>query len=290
MPHLVDVVSKRTNSLLLVFCVVLPLLNLGCMIDEHVQAEEDVRQQAPLAPGGSITVENGRGELRLEGSDSAAVSLEAHKFFEGNEFDRERWMRQTRIRFEGDEHHRFIKVEYPVGFHWGFLNGNHGVNLIVRVPHQVTANLKDDRGRVRVSDVTGKLEIASDRGDMEIKNLDGELRVRGDRGNLTVRDSSIRDGVRVTLDRGSVEMYLKQFAGDSDLEVSRGKLTLTIPKNSAFTLDAERSRRSSFQTDFGVLAPGDFNSDRMQGEVNGGGPTLRLRADRGSVWLRAGMQ
>lgn len=282
--------TSTKNPLLLVVCSMLALANIGCMVDAHVQAEEDVRQQAPLTPGGSITVENGRGDLRFEGSETAGVSFEAHKFFEGSDFDRERWMRETKIRFEGDERHRFIKVEYPVGFHWGFLNGNHGVNLIVRVPHQVSANLKDDRGHVRVSDITGKLEIASDRGDVEISDLDGELRVRGDRGNLNVRDSSIRNGVRVTLDRGSVDMYLKQFAGDSDLQVSRGNLTVTIPKNSAFTLDAERSRRSSFHTDFGVLAHGGFSGDRVSGEVNGGGATLRLRADRGSVWLRAGMQ
>ena len=276
--------------MLLLVCAMLAFANVGCMIDEHVQAEEDFRQQAALTPGGSITVENGRGDLRVEGSDTSEVSLEAHKFFEGNEFDRERWMRETKIRFEGDEHHRFIKVEYPVGFHWGFLNGNHGVNLIVRVPHQVNANLKDDRGHVRVSDIAGKLEIGSDRGDVEVTNLDGALRVRGDRGNLNVRDSSIRDGVRVSLDRGSVDMYLKQFVGDSDLEVSRGNLTMTIPKNSAFTLDAERSRHSSFHTDFGVLAHSAFSGDHVSGEVNGGGPTLRLRADRGSVWLRAGME
>jgi hypothetical protein len=260
------------------------------MIDEHVQAEEDFRQQAVLMPGGSITVEDGRGDVRLEGSDAPEISLEAHKFFEGSEFDRERWMRETKIRFEGDEHHRFVKVEYPVGFHWGFLNGNHGVNLILRVPHQVNANLKDDRGHVTVSDIAGKLEIGSNRGNVDITNLDGELRVRGDRGNLSVRDSAIRNGVRVSLDRGSVDMYLKQFAGDSDLEVSRGNLTITIPKNSAFTLDAERSRHSSFHTDFGVLAHGAFSGDHLSGEVNGGGPTLRLRADRGRVWLRAGME
>ena len=289
MPNVLNVTSRK-NFLLLVVCATLTFANVGCMIDEHVQAEEDFRQQAPLTPGGSITVENGRGDLRLEGSDSTEVSLEAHKFFEGSEFDRERWMRETKIRFEGDEHHRFIKVDYPVGFHWGFFNGNHGVNLIVRVPHQVSANLKDDRGRVRVSDIAGKLEIGSNRGDVEITNLDGELRVRGDRGNLNVRDSSIRDGVRVSLDRGSVDMYLKQFAGDSDLEVSRGNVTMTIPKNSTFTLDAERSRHSGFHTDFGLLAPGGSNSGRVQGAVNGGGPTLRLRADRGGVWLRAGME
>jgi hypothetical protein len=87
-----------------------------------------------------------------------------------------------------------------------------------------------------------------------------------------------------------MDIQLKQFAGDSDLEVDRGNLTLEIPQNSAFTLDAEPSGRSSFHTDFGVLARGSFNGGRVHGDVNGGGSTLRLRADRGSMWLRAGLQ
>lgn len=289
MPNVLNA-TCRMNPLLLVLCAILTFANVGCMIGEHVQAEEDFRQQASLVSGGLITVENGRGDLRFEGSDTAELSVEAHKYFEGSELDRERWMRDTKIKVEGDDHHRFVKVEYPVGFHWGFWGGSHGVNLIVRVPHQVNANLKDDRGQVRVSDIAGELEVSSDRGDVDVSGFDGELRVRADRGNLNVRDSSIRDGVRVKLDRGSVAMYLKHFAGDSDLEVSRGNLNITIPQNSSFKLDAERSRHSSFHTDFGLLARGGFTSDRVQGDVNGGGPTLRLRADRGSVWLRAGMQ
>ena len=290
MSYVLNATPRRTAHLLLFLSISLSFGSVSCAVGEHVQAEEDFRQQAPLAAGGSITVENGRGDLRFEGSDTGGFSIEAHKYFEGGEFDRERWMRETKIKVEGDEHHRSVKVEYPVGFHWGFWGGNHGVNLIVRVPRQVNATLKDDRGHVWVSDIAGRLEVASDRGDVEISNFDGELRVRGDRGNLNVRDSSIRNGVRVALDRGSVDMYLKQFAGDSDLEVSRGNLNLTIPQNSAFTLDAERSRHSSFHTDFGLLARGGFTNDRVQGQVNGGGPILRLRADRGSVWLRAGIQ
>lgn len=291
MSYVLNATPRRTAHLLLFLSIILSFASVSCAVDEHVEAEEDFRQQAPLIAGGSITVENGRGDLRFEGSDTTQVSVEAHKYFEGSEFDRERWMRETRVRVEGDEHHRFIKVEYPeMHFHWGFWNGNRGVNLIVRVPHQANADLKDNRGHLRVSDIVGRLSVATDRGDVDISNLDGELRVRGNRGNLNVRDSSIRSGVRVSLDRGSAEMRLKQFAGDSDLEVSRGNLTLTIPQNSVFTLDAERSRRSSFHTDFGVLARGGFNGDRVSGDVNGGGPTLRLRADRGNVWLRAGLQ
>lgn len=283
--------KRCSYDLLLLLCMLLTVASIGCAVDEHVSVEEDLREQAGLVRSGSLTVENGRGDLRLVGSDTAEVQVEAHKFFEGSEFDRERWMRETKIRIEGDEQHRYVKVDYPeMHFGWGFWNGNHGVNLVVRVPSEVNAILKDGRGHVNVSDITGKLDIASQRSDIEIENFDGELRVRGGRGNLKVHDSSVRGGVRVSLDRGSADIRLKQFASDSELEVSRGDLSFTIPQNSVFTLDAQRSRHSSFHTDFGVLTRGGFKDGDIRGAVNGGGPILRLRAERGSVWLRAGME
>ena len=254
-------------------------------------SDQDFQQQVPLVAGGSVTIENGRGDVRVEGWDKPELLVEAHKFFEGNDSDRDLWMRETKIRVEGDEHDRRVKVEQPddsiFGFGWMHWNGNRGVNLIVHLPHQINPELKTDRGHVTVREIAGKLEINSDRGDVDISGLDGELRFHGDRGDLRVRDSAIRKGVRVSLDRGSAEVELKQFGGDSDLEVSRGNLTLTISAKSAFTLNAERSRRWSFHTDFGVLARGGFGGDRIQGDVNGGGPTLRLRGDRGSAWLRS---
>lgn len=256
------------------------------------QGQEDFRQEAALAPGGMAVIENGRGDVHVEGWDKPEILVEGHKFFEGSDADRERWMRETRIRVEGDEHERRVKVEQPddsnYGFHWGFWNGNRGVNLTVHVPRQVNAELKTDRGHVVVNQIAGKLEIGSDRGDVDVSGLDGELRFHGDRGNLKVRESAISRGVRVNLDRGWADIELRRFAGDGDLEVSRGNLTITLPSNAAFTLDAERSRRLSFHTDFGVLARGGFGGDHVQGEINGGGPMLRLRGDRSTVWLRKG--
>jgi len=183
-------------------------------------------------------------------------------------------------------------VEYPYDFGWNWhqWNGRRGVNLTLHVPRQVNAELRTDRGHLTVQRIAGKLDIATDRGDIDIGELDDELRVNADRGNLKVRDSAIRNGIRVSLDRGSIDIDLKHFAGNSDLEVSRGDLTLTLPGNAAFMLDAERNRRSSFRTDFSVLGRGGFDDDHVRGNVNGGGSMLRLRGERGSISLRAAAQ
>jgi Toastrack DUF4097 len=255
------------------------------------QSDEDFRQQAAFASGGSVTIENGRGDTRVEGWDKNEILVEAHKYYEGDGSQRAEWLRETKIRFEGDEHHRLVKVEYPENFFgWNHWNGRHGVNLTVHLPRRVDTELKNDRGNLNVQQIAGKIEIASDRGNIDVTGLDGELRVNGDRGSLKVRDASIRNGLRVSLDRGSVDIDLKRLDGDSNLEVSRGDLSLTLPGNAAFTLDAERNRRSSFHTDFSVLARGGFNGNEIRGEVHGGGPVLRLRGDRGSISLHAAGQ
>ena len=256
------------------------------------QSDEDFRQQAPLVLGGSVTVENSRGDVRVEGWDKSEILVEGHKYFEGDDRDRAEWLRETKIRFEGDEHHRLVKVEYPDNFgwnHWNW-NGRRGVNLTLHVPRQVNADLRNDRGQLTIQRLAGKLDIGHDRGDIDVSDLDGELRVNADRGNLKVRDSAIRNGIRVSLDRGFVNIDLKHFGGNGDLEVSRGDLSITLPGNAAFTVDAERNRRTSFHTDFSVLTRGGFEGDHIQGDVNGGGPTLRLRGDRASISLHAAGQ
>lgn len=256
------------------------------------QSEEEFHQQVSLLSGGSVVVENGRGDVSIEGWDKAEMQVDARKIFDGDGADRERWMRETKIRVEGDEHRRSVKVEYPSDLlrSWGFWSGERSVSLKIHLPRQVNAELKTDRGHVTVQQIAGKLDIGSDRCDVDISRLDGELRVHADRGDVKVRDSAIRGGIRVSLDRGSADIALQRLAGDSNLEVSRGDLSVTLPKNASFTLDAERTRRSSFRTDFGVLAQGSFGGGTIRGEVNGGGPVLRLRGERGEIWLHAGSQ
>lgn len=255
------------------------------------QSEEEFHQQVSLLSGGSVVVENGRGDVSIEGWDKAEMQVDARKIFDGDGAVREHWMRETKVRVEGDEHHRLVKVEYPSDLlhSWGFWSGERSVSLKIHLPRQVDAELKTDRGHVTVQQITGKLDIGSDRGEVDITRLDGELRVHADRGHLKVRDSAIRGGIRVSLDRGSADIALQHLAGDSNLEVSRGDLSVTLPKSASFTVDAERTRRSAFRTDFSVLVRGNFGGS-IRGEVNGGGPVLRLRGERGDVWLHAGSQ
>jgi len=156
---------------------ILAVLVAPCAVAEST---EDFHQQVSLTSGGSLTVENGRGDVSIEGCDKTEMQVDAHKIFEGDSAERDRWMSETKIHVEGDDHHRSVKVEYPSDmFHgWGGWNGRRAVNLTIHVPRQVNAELKTDRGHVTVQRIAGKLDIGSDRCDVDINRLDGELRVR----------------------------------------------------------------------------------------------------------------
>ena len=278
----------RTSRILAFACAMLLLSALPTFAAEN---QEDSHQQAAMASGGSVSIENGRGDLWLEGTDQSEIVVEAHKIFEGGtDADRERWMRETQVRLEGDEHHRIVRVDYPhefdFGMHWGSIR--RAVNLTIHIPRQANADLKTDRGKVNVRRIAGKLDLSTDRGDVDVSGCDGELRVHGDRGRLTVSETAIRSGLRVNFDRGDVDIRLTNFAGDSDIDLDRGNLTLRLPAKSVFTLDLDRSRRGTFHTDFSVLEHGSFRSNHLRGDINGGGPVLRIRGDRGNVSLQAG--
>jgi DUF4097 and DUF4098 domain-containing protein YvlB len=71
--------------------------------------------------------------------------------------------------------------------------------------------------------------------------------------------------------------------GEHRVETVSGDVRLVLPADSAFDLDVE-TVSGSIQTDFAVTMTG-FDADHIAGEVNGGGPPLRINTSSGNVTL-----
>ena len=92
----------------------------------------------------------------------------------------------------------------------------------------------------------------------------GDLRLDADRSDVTLRDLAVE--------------------GDSAVEMDRGDLDVELAAAGAVTVDVSTTRRSGFSSDLPATLEsrgGDF-----RGDVNGGGPVLRIEADRGAVRVR----
>ena len=113
------------------------------------------------------------------------------------------------------------------------------------------------------NDLSGKIRIDSDRGNIEAVRLHGSLHVDVDRGNAAMRD------VRI--------------AGDSRVAIDRGDLDLDLVSQQAVTVQADVSRRARVISDLS----GATRHSARRWSINGGGPELKIAADRGHVRLRS---
>jgi hypothetical protein len=90
----------------------------------------------------------------------------------------------------------------------------------------------------------------------------------------------------LALGTDSGEIYFSGSLSDEGMhqvETGFGKVHLVLPADAAFDLDAETDF-GSIKTDFAVMVS-DFEEQHMIGEVNGGGPSLQIRTDSGSITL-----
>lgn len=99
----------------------------------------------------------------------------------------------------------------------------------------------------------------------------------------------MRDSIDINTDRAAVEVYATHFSASGRLETDRAPITLRLPSDTALSLEVENDRRSSFHSDFPMTTNGNFTGrGTLRGTINGGGPTLHMQTDRGSISLQKG--
>jgi DUF4097 and DUF4098 domain-containing protein YvlB len=124
------------------------------------------------------------------------------------------------------------------------------------------------------------------------------LRLEASSGDIYVRESSLSD-LQVGTGAGNIEInaiqgHLRAEAGSGDitvkgtplthwqLESDSGNIDVTVPPSAKFRLDA-RSDSGSIKTDLPLDRVGEQGKRHIYGELNGGGPTVRIEAVCGDV-------
>jgi hypothetical protein len=84
--------------------------------------------------------------------------------------------------------------------------------------------------------------------------------------------------------------HFSKIKNDSRFETYKGNITVVVPKDNGFELQTNFERRVDFTTDFDVDA---IERDKKhhhydyRGNINGGGPTLELKSEKGDLRLKA---
>jgi len=227
--------------------------------------QEEITRSFSLKPGSKVTVRNPRGSIRVRTWNRQKASIKAVKVAWGTTSEAaRRGVEETEVRTEQRPEGLYIEAVLPE--RWSDLDmGRVEVHLELSLPKKVDLDLSNSRGDVRVEDVEGEVSVVNDRGGIALSGIVGGVEVRNDRGDITVRlPEDVRHPYTLQTDRNRIEVHVPSGAAVSIYaKAHRGKVVTDFP------LDVSIRGRSSI----------------ARGELNGGGPEIRLLTDRGDIHI-----
>lgn len=165
--------------------------------------------------------------------------------------------------------------------------GTSGGSIRMRDVHgNVIANTSG--GSITMTSIRGTLRADTSGGGISIVDVSGELRASTSGGSVDVRDA----GGRVDASSSGGGVTVRFAAGNSSggvVSSSGGSVRAEIDPGAKVSIDAHASG-GSVNSDVPVTIQGKVESDSLRGDMNGGGPLLRLRSSGGGVRISANTQ
>lgn len=268
------------------------------MVASAARADETVTEKFsktyPLAANGSLSLKNVNGGVTFEAWDRAEVQLEAEKKVKADDGDEARKiLQQIRIEVVPGPSKLSIETKMPKLSQGGGLIDS----LFGDGPREmgVTYRLRIPRGAIVEADnVNGGIRLVGTRGTGRLETVNGGITVEGTTGALVlgstngkIRVTRAEGALKASTTNGGIEVDLARLPEGSDLGLSttNGSVDVTLPRDARLSLDAATSNgriRSELE-----VTGGRETKNRLSGDINGGGGTLRIRTTNGSVEIDA---
>jgi Putative adhesin len=139
-------------------------------------------------------------------------------------------------------------------------------------------------GRIQGSGVTGAITATTGSGSIDVEQT-GSGNVEISTGSGSVRARGVRGVLEATSSSGDVDVQGEPL-GDWRLSSSSGSITIAMPSNAGFEVDASTSS-GRISTDFPVTVSGTIDRRSLRGSTkDGSGRLLRVRTASGSISIR----
>ena len=148
----------------------------------------------------------------------------------------------------------------------------------------VTATSKG--GSLSIGDVGGDLEARASGGSVKAGQVDGKALAVAEGGSVSMEEAG--EIVEATAHGGSVKASVsKPPRSDCKITAKAGSIDLQLPASTAVSIDAACTA-GGIMSEFAVAGDAGGERTQLKGNINGGGPSLLLRATAGSIHLRKG--
>ena len=156
------------------------------------------------------------------------------------------------------------------------------VSYQITVPAATAVQANSGSGSVSVSGVRGAVEANSGSGNVTANSIGGDVDLRSGSGDIALQGGS--KAATLSTGSGSIGVNGKP-TGDWRVTAASGDVTIALPAEQGFTLDASTSS-GSFDIASPMAVQGRIDRRRVQGTVRGGGPTLRVSTASGDIAVR----
>jgi hypothetical protein len=250
---------------------------------------KDFKKTVELDSGGSLTVSTDKGSVRLSSWNQNQVEIVA-RIDPPEEVSQDYGRRAVEgvvIEVIGGGRSVTVRSNFEgVPYRDDFGSRSRtlpNIHYEIRAPRSLKLNVELDRSKAELNGFEGSISLHTDRTHVTASDLAGDIRVQMDRGQLTL--AKIRGSINVDTDRTDIDMQGARFDGDSRFDMDRGELDIKLSENQGLLVETDVSRRGDFSTDLQINIR-NMRGKNFEGTINGGGPRLLFRTDRGRIRLR----
>jgi DUF4097 and DUF4098 domain-containing protein YvlB len=269
-----------------------------------------------------LTVSTYGGEIRVDPSSDGVVKVVAKEHFHADsEAEADEIMQKVDLTIEQHGNEvvaTAVTKGSGIGFHFGWSHDVH-IDFIVTVPSSTSVDLKTSGGDIAVGDlggsvhartsggevklgkITGDIDASSSGGDVELADGHGSVKLSTSGGNVTaghlagpstlrtsggdIKVDSVEDTLDANTSGGNVRAgFDGPLKGDCSLSTSGGEVKATVGPKVAFHLDARTSGGDVNAAGVTItIDRGGMGKSSLAGDVNGGGPLLKLRTSGGDI-------
>lgn len=141
-------------------------------------------------------------------------------------------------------------------------------------------------GDLEVREVTGNAYLSTVSGDIIVDRIKGSVEAKSVSGEIKLTDVTEGKNIEAKALSGSVEFEgIIYPEGRYSLESHSGDVSVTIPSDSAFDMEA-KTFSGDIHTDFEITVFGKINRKSLRGSVNGGGAEVDLKTFSGDINLK----
>jgi len=286
----------------------------------NASIERTVEKTFAVQPGGTLKVETAGGNISVEPGTGDTVRVVAkEKIRASDDAAADEILKDLTLTMEQQGNDVTAIAKYHGGAGRWFGNSRVQVSFVVTVPGKYNTDLHTSGGNIAVGDLAGRMQAHTSGGNVKFGNIDGiidggtsggnvelgsctgDTRLQTSGGNVRadkivgkadlgtsggdISIGRVENVVNAHTSGGNVEAGIGgTLKGDCSLGTSGGDVRVSVDKTAAFRLDAWTSGGGVRADGLTItLDGGGSGRSHLSGNVNGGGPLLKLRTSGGSI-------